>query len=377
MTKPLYTAAFAAILLLGSALLYSRPNYGWDVLAYSAVALSYDSADPDSIHALAYEAAQREIRPTRYALLVDSTNAYRRQALRDPDFFHRELSFYSVKPLFIATVYGLHRLGFSLPRATVLPSLISFVLIGVLLLAWTRRFVPEPYAAALSLSILLAPFILQSAAGSTPDLLNALLLLTGSYCLIEGRFRAAGMALLALAVLVRPDALLFVIAMAVYLDRFRLVPRRPIVVMVAGAGLATALILLRHEEIVSRLFIVRPDIARAGEVAPISFVAAYLDSFRTGLIRLALSAIWLALALALVTLYARTRLAPALLRDQPSVLVLLILGHIGVRFLLHPTIEHRFLIADYLLLWTIFLSTIGDLRRTAIPGAREPPVTPS
>lgn len=356
-----YTAAYAAILLLGAALLYSRPNYGWDVLPYSAVALSVDIADPDSVHAMAYEAARREIRPARYALLVDTTNAYRRQTLRDADFFHRELSFYSVKPLFIATVYGLHRLGFSLPRATVLPSLISFVLIGALLLAWTRRFLPEPYAAAVSLSVLLAPFILQNAAGSTPDLPNALLLLTGTYCLIEGRFRPAGMALLATAVLVRPDALLFVIAMAVYLDRFRIVPRHHIVVMVACAGLATALILLRHEEVVSRLFIVRPDIARAGEDAPVSFVVAYLDSFRTGLIRLALSAIWLALALALVTLYARTRLAPALLRDESSVLILVLFGHIGARFLLHPTIEHRFLIADYLLLWIVFLSTMRDL----------------
>jgi hypothetical protein len=177
------------------------------------------------------------------------------------------------------------------------------------------------------------------------------------------------MALLAAAVLVRPDALLFVLAMAIYLGRFEVVPPRHIMLMVATAVLATALILLRHEEILSRLFVVRPDTVRAAGAAPASFGAAYVESLGSGLVRLGLSAIWLALALALVTLYARTRVAAALLRDPSSVLVLVLLAHIGVRFLLHPTIEHRFLIADYLLLWITFLSTMQE-QLNRLPGAR-------
>jgi hypothetical protein len=355
MTRRVCTTAYAAAVLLATTFLYARPNYGWDVLPYSAVALAWDNPDPDSVHAQAYAAVRRELRPSRYALLVDTTNAYRRQALRDPAFFTRELSFYSIKPLFVAMVHGLSRLGIPVPRATILPSLVAFVVVAGLLLAWTRRHIPEPYAAGLSLCILFSPFILYSAAASTPDLLSTALLLGGTWGLIEGRFTTAGLLLLALAVPVRLDALLFVIAMAVYLDRFRVVPRPAIAATVGAAALTAGLILLRHPEVAGRLFVVLPDTARAGEVAPASF-AAYFGGLRAGLVRFGFSAIWLALALALITIYARAQLAAKLLEDRITVLVLVVLGHIALRFLLHPTIEHRFLIADYVLLWIAFLA---------------------
>jgi hypothetical protein len=352
---------YATVILLGMALMFSRPNYNWDMLPYSALAFSYDNVSPDSLHALAYHEAERVLPAAKYALLVDSTNAYRRQALRDPQFFGRELSFYSIKPLYVAAIWGFHHLGFSMPQATVLPSVISFALIAALLLAWTRRLVPEPYAVALSLSVALAPFVLQNARESAPDLAAAVLLLTGSYHLIEGRARAAGMALLALAVLVRVDALLFVLMMALYLDHFRIVPRRHVAIMVSCAGLATGLILLRQREVVGQLFIVRTAVARASDAGSGSLVASYLQGLKGSLIQLSFSGIWMAISLALVTLYARTYLAPRLRQDRPSMLLILVLGHIGTRFLLHPIIEHRFFIADYLLIWIAFLITLHDL----------------
>jgi hypothetical protein len=63
----------------------------------------------------------------------------------------------------------------------------------------------------------------------------------------------------------------------------------------------------------------------------------------------------------LVTLYARTRLRIAPLRDPVSFLLLLIFGHIGTRFLLHPTLDDRFLIADYVLVLILCLSTVQDI----------------
>ena len=376
MNKRILTIAYATVILLGTAFMFSRPNYGWDMLPYSALALSYDIADPDSTHALAYAEARRVLPAAKYALLVDTTDAYRRQALRDPEFFSRELVFYSIKPLFVAGIYAVYRLGFSIPRATILPSLISFALVSVLLLVWTRRLLPEPYAVGLSLSVVLGPFVLANGRGSTPDLPTALLLLIGSYFLVEGegRARAIGMVSLALAVLMRIDALLFVLMMAVYLDLFRIVPRRHIALMVSCAALATALILLGHHEILDRLFIVRPAVARIADDGSHSLIVAYLRGLGNGLIGLALSAVWLAIALAVVTLYARTRLVRSMRHDRPSVLLVLILAHIGTRFLLHPIVEDRFLIADYLLVWFVFLITLRDLLGAGATQVRSQPL---
>jgi hypothetical protein len=361
MTRIPYTAAFAAILLLGSALIYSRPNYDWDLLPYSALALSYEIADRDSAHTRAYEEARQALPPAKYALLVDSANGYRHRAHLDRRFFSHELLFYSIKPLFVAAVYGLHRLGVPLPRATAMPALISFVALGILLLHWTRRQVAEPYASALCLTILLAPFVLQNAGASTPDLLTALFLLAGMYCLIENQVRTAGLVLLALAVLVRVDAVLFAAVAAVYLARFRLVDRWRIALMASAAVLAAVGIVLRHQEVLAEFFLIRSAPDRLTGVGSGSLVADYLQGAKRGLARLPFSVLGLVTGVGLLTLYARARLGIAPLRDPTSFLVLLVFGHIAVRFLLHPTLDDRFLIADYVLVWMLCLSTVRDI----------------
>jgi hypothetical protein len=361
MPRTLYTTAYAAILLLGATLLYSRPNYDWDLLPYSALALSYEIEDPDSAHARAYEDARRALPPAKYALLVDSANAYRHRAHLAPRFFRDELSFYSIKPLFVAAVYGFYRLGVPLPRATAMPALISFVALGILLLHWTRRLMDEPYATALSLAILLSPFVLQNGGASTPDLLTALFLLAGMYCLIEEPARTAGPVLLVLAVLVRVDAVLFTAVAVVYLARFRIIARRRIVLMASAAVLAAFVVLLRHHEVLAEFFLIRSAPDRLTGVGSGSLVADYLQGAKRGLARLPFSVLGLVTGVGLLTLYARARLGIAPLRDPTSFLVLLVFGHIAVRFLLHPTLDDRFLIADYVLVWMLCLSTVRDI----------------
>lgn len=358
MVNRLSTIFYAVALILVTAVLCARPNYDWDLLPYSALALAVDIHDPDSVHARAYAEARRALPPAKYALLVDSINPYRRQASEDPAFFSRELSFYSVKPLYVAAIYGFYRAGVPLPRATVLPSLISFVVLGVLLLIWTRKYIAEPYAAALSLVMLLTPFVELNARASTPDLLTALLLLLGAFGILEGRSRTAALTIMALAVLVRVDAVLFVVVMGVFVARAGLLSRHRAALVVSGAVLATIIVLLRHGEVLREFFLVRTAPARLAGAGAGPFLTEYARGIRLGLPRIQFSAIALVTCVAVITLYIRRRLVPGLRRDSTAMLVGLIFAHIAIRFALHPTFDDRFLIADYLLLWILFLSTV-------------------
>jgi hypothetical protein len=113
--------------------------------------------------------------------------------------------------------------------------------------------------------------------------------------------------------------------------------------------------------VLSEFFFIRSAPDRLAGLGSGSLVGDYLQGARRGLARLPFSVIALMTAVGVLTVYVRTRLGTDLLRDPKAFLVLLIFGHVGARFLLHPTIDDRFLIADYLLVWMLCLSTVRDL----------------
>ena len=64
---------------------------------------------------------------------------------------------------------------------------------------------------------------------------------------------------------------------------------------------------------------------------------------------------------AFVGLYVKSGSREGLWHNAESTLLLAILFHMLLRFILHPIIEDRFVVADYLLILIVFLMTIRSV----------------
>jgi len=372
--KAFLTIAYGAVLLAVASSCYRQPEFNWDMLPYAALALSYDDPDPDAFHAMTYAQAQDCLPPAKFGLLVDSVDAYRFRAFRDPQFFAAQLPLYAIKPGFVRLIYGFYRLGVPLPLATVLPSVLSFLAIGIVLLFWVRRVLPEPYATAVSLAAALTPFVLQGARASTPDMLTGFLLLLAVFLLHEKRMGLAGLATLAFAVAVRVDAVMFVLVLAVYVYATRSTSTPRLLAAVALMVGFSAFIVVRNIDSVGQFFFIRSAAERLGSAPSQPFFQSYLHGVWLGLTRLSFSSIAILAGAACVTLYARKTTQGSVLKDPAALLVVLVLVHIVARFIVHPIIEDRFLIADYLVLAMMLVEAISGLLRSGPPGVHQSPL---
>ncbi len=194
-----------------------QPQYTWDLLGY--IGCSVDSKDPRVIHRAAFDAV-RSI-STDKEMQVD--NPYRVDVSANPYHFAEQLPFYSIKPVYVALVKGLHRLGMPFPKAAVAVSAASSFLLALLLWLWLAPYLSGlPLAAACSL-IMLSPNVLALSRWATPDCLATLVAAAAFYLILERKWYFWGSSLLLLDVWVRTDALVLAgIVFAVLLVRRKL-----------------------------------------------------------------------------------------------------------------------------------------------------------
>jgi hypothetical protein len=367
--RTLSTIIYAVAVLAVVAFAYRDPEYNWDMLPYMALALSHSVPNADSVHARTYGTARVLLPAAKYNQLIDSSNIYRLRTHREPATFTAQLGYYAIKPLYIISIHAFHTLGVPLPKATVMPSLLGFLLIAVLLFIWTRRVIPHTYAILISLALLFAPFMLQSVRAATPDLLAGAFLLWSTYLLIEKRSHPIGLLLLAASVFVRVDAVLFALCILLYLFYFRLLPNGWIVAA-AVAVVAAAGIVLIPSGVFGEILVVRPASERLGDSVSGSVASHYLSALRGGLASLLYSNLFPALGVACAAILMRVRLGWGVRKDGPTVMIVLMLVHIALRLILHPIVEDRFLIADYIVIAICALTTLGSVLDAVPKGAR-------
>jgi hypothetical protein len=190
-----------------------KPEYNWDMLGYMALVLRMENKNIDEIHRMTYENARENIPAESYQRLTDSSNAYRKKMKEHATEFYQQLPFYIVKPLYIVSVYLFYKAGVSLPRSTVLPSVLSYFVIGIFLLFWLQQIVSLFYASCIGLLLMISPPFLMVAKLSTPDGLSALLIFSAFYFLIgKPSFKAMSIFLL-LSMLARLDNILLASAL--------------------------------------------------------------------------------------------------------------------------------------------------------------------
>jgi hypothetical protein len=190
-------------------------------LPYSALILKMDGYGAKKAYAYTYEAAKENISPRAYYLLVDSTNAYRYKLSNNDEAFNEQLPFYVVKPLYISLAYLAYKGGFSLPQATLVPSFISYLLIGLLLFHWLGAHLRFAISFFVSLLLMISTPLIEVAKLSTPDCLSALLLLGSFYFIIEKPSLSLAVVCLCLCVFARMDNIIscFLVMTAIYVSK--------------------------------------------------------------------------------------------------------------------------------------------------------------
>jgi hypothetical protein len=362
MRKKLLLFCFLVFLCLLGYVGYKRPFYNWDMLAYMAIILRHEHTDFEHVHAGVYSTIQHQLPSDAYRDLVDGDLHYRRSMAASAAQFEMILPFYLVKPLYTWLVFVFYKLGTPLIQATILPSVLGYVLLGGLLFVWVRKYLSGIYAWLFTTFLMLSSFVWELSRYSTPDAVSAFLMMGALFSLVERKSPILVFLCLFLAVLARLDNIIpafFLLVLGRFYGRGEVEWRR------GGFSLMTAML-------VALFFFVTTPLSSYGWnpfyyptfMKWLNLSYAYQPAFRpTDYFTLAISHlmgglfytyIFLFLALGVLAFYSyRNKTFFPLSFEQK--LLLAILLSMGVRFILQPVIADRFFVPYYLLVILLFL----------------------
>jgi hypothetical protein len=199
-------------LVLGRTVARAKPFLNWDLLVYMALALEWEESDPLEVHRRTYAAAESELSAPEFRWLTGT--GMMKARYEDPAAFHEHLGFFRSRVLYSGLLALVKRTGVPLTRVAHAVSLAAWVLCAVVFLAWTSRHLPFGIATATSILFAHSPPLLAATSYATADGLAAVVLLAGIWAFHERGARLLGGTLLVLAVLVRTDAIVFVLCWA-------------------------------------------------------------------------------------------------------------------------------------------------------------------
>jgi hypothetical protein len=212
----LLLVALALSLVLASELKHRQ--YDWDMLPYMAIALTDTGETIETAHDRVYDMIRNEVTPATYEdLTLNFDPQYRQSAAVDAHKFAESLPFYTVKPLYPALLSLLYLAGVDLTSAPGLLSGFGYVMSCLVVFAWIGRWLQPLLAASLTVIIALIPQVTAVAKLPTPDSLSLFLILLGFFIAIELRNAAAGLCVLIVAIAARPENIMYLGVLAVYL----------------------------------------------------------------------------------------------------------------------------------------------------------------
>jgi hypothetical protein len=188
---------YAVMLLLVGVLSYTKPKHNWDLVEYVAAASA--GGNFEEIHRLTFAAVRTEVAREHF-VEITTANEFRKDLYRNPAHLGEVMAFYSVKPLFIAAIRGLHLAGIPLVHAAMLVPILSYLFLGWVLWKWVG------WPAYL---MMIGPPILGLVRLITPDALALAVSAAALYLICERGLLAVGTALLLLCIWCRPDTVIF------------------------------------------------------------------------------------------------------------------------------------------------------------------------
>jgi hypothetical protein len=285
---------FATCLTLAALRAYQYPEYSTDGFSYMGNAVAISGASIQMIHDIVYKEAKAGIPGPVYSHLTGADSvpgaelaSFHDRAI-DPYHFAEYLPCFAVRPLFNELLYVLHyELGLGLLHAVVLVPVLSYWLMGWLSLLWISRYVVAPWAAVISLCLLLTPPVWDLARSTTPDSLSALVVLLALYLAFEKRMGFPAIVLLLASVFVRTDNFMFVIIAVGYMYVAGLGVSARDVVVISAVAIASVWIINHFagdygpKVLYYRSFIEAPN--APGEIVPTFGFHEYLAALKKGI----------------------------------------------------------------------------------------------
>jgi hypothetical protein len=237
-------ALFAVFVCLLALKHWRNAIYEFDEVIYAGVVAAFRDPTPETVHAVAYQTVREQFPEREQTTLLflgatEPTNhrAYRNRLARDPFAFGQQLPLGAAKALYVQALWLLTVLGIPFAAAAHLLSTAALLLLAAVLYLWLREYWERAPAALFAALLLLAPPLYQGATYLSPDLCAAALQLAGMYLLFVRQRGLAGMTLLVLGFFFRPDSVLFVGLVLLYLW---LGPRAPVRLSMVQAGVLGA-----------------------------------------------------------------------------------------------------------------------------------------
>lgn len=93
----------------------SSPVQNWDMLGYSASAISIENSDPDYIHNYIYQGLKKYSTDKEYSQLTGgSEQNYQKTMSLDADAFSQQIPYYKIRIIFVALIFFLVKLGINI-----------------------------------------------------------------------------------------------------------------------------------------------------------------------------------------------------------------------------------------------------------------------
>jgi hypothetical protein len=366
---------FFGLLFLSVRTNYQHPEWNFDLVGYAAVVTSYSTDDPAEIQRRTYKAMREGLPRNDYTKLAGSS-PYRKALAKRPETLMTQLRLYRNKPMYLAAVSLMHKLGANLARATFYVSLLAYVLLALLIRWWLARKVPGPWASAFCVCLMLSHPIFLAARMAAPDMLAALVIVPAMLCLLERKW-AWGLVLV-LSITVRPDAVLLVglVCGGLFVWPPEGLRRRTI----AGFGVGALATYVAIHQLTApypyRVFLKHSLTTRLYEPSRMSEAitwSEYVEGLRKSIFvhgyTLYPSPLWLFGMLAGVAFFVARRL-----RDTTTaILVASCCGYVALHILLFPVRNDRYFTGHYLVVALAALFVMAKLLSSNKPLVEETP----
>ena len=357
-------ATYVAASLLLSIHYFRAPMGAVDTLDFAGCVAALHNSDPVAIHDRAYREVLRDAPPMVVAHMLGTdenthTAAVRRDRYANADHFVECLPYFSVKPLYIEFISGLHWLGIRMFPAIVLASVLPAFALTLLMCVWTLRL----HGSLLILCVfLVVPEIRILGYDQGPDALSALVLL-GSFIFIFAAGRLCpGVTLLLVSIWIRPDDAVFVLVILAYLGLKGQIPAW-IALILAAIAFASPIVIGHYggsygwKALYSHTF--KYVEMAPGEFAPTFTANDYVRALRQGFVNILNSSSVTYVVLGMIS-YKTV--------SEMRVPLMLALVASAIHFVIYPNFEPRYYALSYALVAiasTVSLSRIASKPRAS------------
>jgi hypothetical protein len=355
---------FCLCLIPSAIYLYKNPAYNFDMLGYMALVIKLDqNKSIKAIHDTTYQIAKETLPADEYKKLTE-TPPFRKKFEVNAEQFKEILPNYLVKPLYLWSCWVFYKCGLPLTTATLLPSLIAYVILGLFLFYWANKYLHLYIAFPAVLLVMLSTVVTSIARLSTPDLLSALFLFTAVYFLLEKRSLGLMIFFFLLAILTRIDNVItcfFIVSFLTFSKRWKSISIKQYLMISVLFAVTYIAIILPVTEFGWNIFYYSQyarhiDYSRDFD-QPVSFLSHISSMYGKLISAFTTSHFTFFAFLGLLVFAGRKFSLKNLSLDQSLLLVLFTTGL--CKFLLLPDLSDRFYIGFYFIVTILLLRKIS------------------